>query len=220
MKEKILGFLLLSLCCLPLLADDISGVVMKKGKPKKGITVWLKKADLVMETDKDGRFFFNNAFDGDTLQITAGAKIDAKIVVRDWRQINVNLEKNNYTVNDGKSENTYEYIYLPSIKGGDGVTHEMIMRSGLRSIPEIIRNYISGVVVVSDGGSSKVQVRGISSVNSGTDPLVVVDGVALDGVDLDTLMPVEEIASLKVIKDGSGYGVRGANGVIEIITIK
>ena len=220
MKKKLLGWILVSLICLPIMADDISGIIMKNGKPKKGITVWMKKADQAMETDKDGKFFFSNVFDGDTLQITASAKSDAKILLRDWRQITINLEKKNYTVNDGKSENTYEYIILPPIKAEDGVTHEMIMRSGLRTIPDIIRNYVSGVVVTSDGGSSKVQIHGISSVNSGTDPLVVLDGVALQGVDLDTLIPVEEIASLKVIKDGSGYGVRGANGVIEIITLK
>ena len=205
MKRTLLGWALVSLMCLPLMADDISGIILKNGKPKKGITVWMKKADQAVETDKDGKFFFSNVFDGDTLQITASAKSDAKILLRDWRKITVNLEKN---------------IMLPPMKVGDGVTHEMIMRSGLRSIPDIIRSYVSGVVVTSDGGSSKVQIHGISSVNSGTDPLVVLDGVALQGVDLDTLMPVEEIASLKVIKDGSGYGVRGANGVIEITTLK
>ena len=220
MKRTLLGWALVSLMCLPLMADDISGVILKNGKPKKGITVWMKKADQAVETDKDGKFFFSNVFDGDTLQITASAKSDAKILLRDWRKITVNLEKKNYTVNDGNSEISYDYIMLPPMKVGDGVTHEMIMRSGLRTIPDIIRNYISGVVVTSDGGSSKVQIHGISSVNSGTDPLVVLDGVALQGVDLDTLMPVEEIASLKVIKDGSGYGVRGANGVIEITTLK
>lgn len=220
MKKKLLGWILVSLICIPIMADDISGIIMKNGKPKKGITVWMKKADQAMETDKDGKFFFSNVFDGDTLQITASAKSDAKILLHDWRQITINLEKKNYTVNDGNSEISYDYIMLPPMKVGDGVTHEMIMRSGLRSIPDIIRSYVSGVVVTSDGGSSKVQIHGISSVNSGTDPLVVLDGVALQGVDLDTLMPVEEIASLKVIKDGSGYGVRGANGVIEITTLK
>lgn len=220
MKEKLLALAFVALWCLPSMADDISGVVLKDGKPKKGITVWLKKADKAVVTDKEGKFFFSDAFAGDTLQITASAKADAKIALGDWQQITVNLGKKSFTVNDGRSEQNYEYSMLPPTKGSDGITHEMIMRSGIHTIPELIRNYVSGVVVTTDGGSSKVQIRGISSVNSGTDPLVVVDGMALDGVDLDTLMPVEEIASLKVIKEGSAYGVRGANGVIEITTIK
>jgi len=32
-------------------------------------------------------------------------------------------------------------------------------------------------------------------------------------------MPVETIKTIKINKDGSGWGVRGANGVIEITTI-
>ncbi|MBO6254297.1 MAG: TonB-dependent receptor plug domain-containing protein, partial [Bacteroidaceae bacterium] len=184
MKKRLLGWIMLSLMCLSSMADDISGVILKNGKPKKGITVWMKKADKAVETDKEGKFFFTNVYEGDTLQITVSAKSDAKILLRDWRQITVNLEKKKYTVNDGKSENTYEYVVLFPLRVGDGVTHEMIMRSGLRTIPDLIRNYISGVVVTSDGGSSKVQIHGISSVNSGTDPLVVLDGVALQGVDL------------------------------------
>ena len=220
MVRRLLGMVLLVLMALPSTAQEISGVVLKNGKPKKGITVWLKKADKAVETDKEGRFSFNEAYRGDTLQIAATAKSDAKIILTDWKEITINLDKKNYTFNDGKGEAIGEYIVLPAMKPGEGVTHEMIMRSGLRTVPDIIRNYISGVVVLSDGGSSKVQIHGINSVNSGTDPLVVLDGVALQGVDLDTLLPVETIASLKVIKDGSGYGVRGANGVIEIETIK
>lgn len=220
MGKKLLCWVLLSLMCLPSMADDISGIILKNGKPKKGVNVWLKKADKAVLTDKDGRFAFSEAYANDTLVITATARADAKVVLNSWKEVTVNLGKKDFTVNFGNEEFRFDYTLLPATKTGDGVTHEMIMRSGLRTIPDIIRNYISGVVVVSDGGSSKVQVRGISSVNSGTDPLVVLDGVSLQGVDLDTLMPVEEIATLKVIKDGAEYGVRGANGVIEITTIK
>ena len=95
MKKRLLGWIMLSLMCLSSMADDISGVILKNGKPKKGITVWMKKADKAVETDKEGRFFFTNVFEGDTLQITVSAKSDAKILLRDWRQITVNLEKKN-----------------------------------------------------------------------------------------------------------------------------
>lgn len=43
--------------CLSSMADDISGVILKNGKPKKGITVWMKKADKAVETDKEGFSF-------------------------------------------------------------------------------------------------------------------------------------------------------------------
>ena len=220
MIRKLVGLVFVLLATLPSAAQEISGVVLKNGKPKKGITVWLKKADKAMETDKDGRFAFTEAYRGDTLQITATAKSDAKIVVADWKEITVNLEKKNYTFNDGTKELTAEYVVLPAMTPGEGVTHEMIMRSGLHTIPDIIRSYVSGVVVLSDGGNTKVRVHGINSINSDNDPLVVLDGVDVPGADLETLVPVENISSIKVVKDGAGYGVRGANGVIIIETIK
>ena len=48
----------------------------------------------------------------------------------------------------------------------------------------------------------------------------MVDGVAMQGTDIDAIVPVETVESIEVLKDGGGYGVRGANGVIVITTIK
>ena len=202
------------------MADDISGVILKNGKPRKGINVWLKKADRAMETDKEGKFFFGDVAEDDTLQITAATRADAKFPVGNWKDIIVELAKKDFVVSDGTKEQRFPYTMMPLPKPSDGVTHEMIMRSGQRSIADILRNYMTGVLVSTDGGTTKVLVHGISSINSSTEPLVVLDGMALQGVDIETLVPVEEIAVIRVIKDGSGWGVRGANGVIEITTLK
>ena len=64
---------------------------------------------------------------------------------------------------------------------------------------------------------SSVVVRGISTLNSSTVPLVIVDGVEVN--DLDAVSPYD-VYSVSVLKDASTsiYGVRGANGVILITT--
>src|SRR5690606_8404453 len=67
---------------------------------------------------------------------------------------------------------------------------------------------------------SSLQVRGVASVNAGTGPLIVVDGVP--GRDLNAI-PKDEIESITVLKDGASssiYGARGANGVILVTTKK
>jgi hypothetical protein len=221
MKEKLLGLVLVSLICLPSMADNLSGVILKNGKPKKGITVWLKGADFRVETDKEGRFKFFKVSPDDTLQVTVSMRLDAKFAVGDKKDITVNLGKNSCVLNDGNSEQeiTYNHAMLSS-SSSDGVTHEMIMRSGMKTVTDILRNFMTGVIVTTDAtGNSKVMIRGISSINSSTEPLVVINGAEYNGGDLDNLMPVETIAVIKVNKDGSGWGVRGANGVIEITTI-
>lgn len=82
-----------------------------------------------------------------------------------------------------------------------------------------IYDYINGRVpgvIVKPGGS--IQIRGISSVNSSTEPLILVDGVEVR--DLSNINPMD-VESIDVLKDASAsiYGVRGANGVI-IVKLK
>lgn len=81
---------------------------------------------------------------------------------------------------------------------------------------------IAGVIAYKPSGepgydSSSFWIRGISSYQGVTSPLVLVDGIERTLDDLD----VEQIESFSVLKDASAsamYGVRGANGVIVITT--
>ena len=66
-----------------------------------------------------------------------------------------------------------------------------------------------------------IRVRGISSINAGNDPLIIVDGAPYDG-DLNNISN-QDIESMSVLKDAASnalYGARGANGVIIITTKK
>jgi TonB-dependent SusC/RagA subfamily outer membrane receptor len=79
----------------------------------------------------------------------------------------------------------------------------------------------SGVVVGNDnspGGTPKVRIRGITSINSNSNPLYIVDDVPI--TNINSINP-DDIASVEVLKDPSStamYGVRGANGVVIIKT--
>jgi len=63
----------------------------------------------------------------------------------------------------------------------------------------------------------RIIIRGIGSINSSNDPLILVDGSEI--TDLSTINP-NDVKSVDVLKDASSsiYGVRGANGVILITT--
>ena len=87
--------------------------------------------------------------------------------------------------------------------------------SGYTDIYDYIRGRIPGVVV----NGKNITIRGINSINSSTEPLILVDGVEVS--DLSTISP-EMVDSLEVLKDASStslYGIRGANGVI-LITLR
>jgi len=98
---------------------------------------------------------------------------------------------------------------------------------------DMMTGKIAGVNVISGGGtpggSATIRIRGGSSLNASNDPLIVIDGLALDndgikGVAnmLSTVNP-NDIESFTVLKDASAtaiYGSRASNGVIIITTKK
>lgn len=62
--------------------------------------------------------------------------------------------------------------------------------------------------------------RGPSSIIGSNSPLFVVDGVVIESLEeVDRLVPVETIEKLVLNKEGTGWGARGGNGVIEITTL-
>ncbi|PQA97589.1 iron complex outermembrane recepter protein [Chryseobacterium piscicola] len=89
----------------------------------------------------------------------------------------------------------------------------------------LINGRAAGVVITQSGtpGSEPViRVRGGSSLNASNEPLLVVDGLPLDGVSLSTINP-NDIESFSILKDAAStaiYGSRGSNGVLLITTKK
>ncbi len=88
-------------------------------------------------------------------------------------------------------------------------------------ITKALAGELAGVQVANTTGQpgqqSSVRLRGVTSINAGTNPLYVVDGVPYDG-DINKLDP-SKIKSTTVLKDETAtalYGSRGANGVIFI----
>jgi TonB-dependent SusC/RagA subfamily outer membrane receptor len=82
------------------------------------------------------------------------------------------------------------------------------------NIYDMIRGKVPGVDVV----GNSITIRGVGSLNLSSDPLFVVDGVAVSSID--NINP-REVKSITVLKGASAaiYGNRGANGVILITLI-
>lgn len=80
---------------------------------------------------------------------------------------------------------------------------------------------VPGVVVSGSGVNAVVTIRGMASVNSSNEPLFVVDGQQVGNgyASVVDMVNVNDIKSVRVLKDPGEtgiYGARGANGVIEI----
>jgi TonB-dependent starch-binding outer membrane protein SusC len=120
----------------------------------------------------------------------------------------------------GSSRRATETAPEPS---GD-VTSEDISRAPGQSIEEHLRGKVAGVTVTrtAEGGIA-VRIRGATSIYGSSEPLYVLDGVAITPGPGGALTGIDpyDIESIKVLKDPADtamYGMRGANGVIVITT--
>lgn len=91
--------------------------------------------------------------------------------------------------------------------------HSISLVEHLRRLP--------GVLVSGSGSNARITIRGINSFTMQSEPLFVVNGQPLAGglSAAIAVVPVESIKSIRVLKNAEEigfYGVRGANGVIEI----
>lgn len=103
------------------------------------------------------------------------------------------------------------------------VGSEKLSQSQVTSVTEALSGAVPGVTMTSSNGApgatSSIKIRGISSINAGNDPLIIVDGAPYSG-DLNNINP-NDVESMTVLKDAASsalYGARGANGVIIITT--
>lgn len=99
----------------------------------------------------------------------------------------------------------------------------------LESVPaagfdQALQGSTTGLTVMSSSGEpskpASFTIRGTNSINSGTSPLFILDGVPISSADFNTINP-GDIASISVLKDASStsiYGARAANGVVVITT--
>lgn len=93
------------------------------------------------------------------------------------------------------------------------------------SVLSALQGTVAGVNVISTGGmpgdNPSIYIRGISSINASTQPLIIVDGSPYGG-NINSI-PQDQVESMSVLKDASAtalYGSRAANGVIIITTKK
>ena len=105
------------------------------------------------------------------------------------------------------------------------IDSEQLSMSQVTSVTNALAGSVPGLQLSSDdgapGATSKIKIRGFSSLNAGNDPLIILDGAPYSG-NLSNLNP-NDVESMTVLKDAASnalYGARGANGVIMITTKK
>ena len=232
--KKVIGLLglLALLLCQAIQAQELTGTILKDGKPQKNVKVWLKHNRGTAKTDKEGHFWLPRVLPTDTLVMGVSTKYDAQLLVGEHKDIIVNLEDDGFTVSGGLEEVTVtapsskrtEYTSVITLKKMQVVNHDMIMRESIKSVFEAVRRIVPGAKIETDPITFKKHftiVRGRNSFRVPGPPLFIIDGIPYNnGNDIEDFLAIEDVAEVSVDRDGSGYGARGANGVVIIRTMK
>lgn len=191
------------------------------GLPIIGASIVVKGTTVGTVTDIDGAFTLDVPNSAKTLEIKfVGMKAQLVDVKPNLKII---LESENQVL-DEVMVVAYGTAKKSSFTGAAStVRGETIQKMQVSDISKSLEGAIAGVQTSSDSGtpgsSASIRIRGIGSISSSQEPLIVVDGVPYEG-SLNSISP-QDIESLTVLKDAAAnsmYGARGSNGVIIVTT--
>ena len=204
----------------------VSGVVTsaEDGLPMMGAGVVAGLGNGVI-TNLDGEYEIMVA-PGTELTFSSIGFDDVKVVVPEVEHFvfDVRMETESMTLDD-----VVVVAYGVRKKGTVAGSVSTVKSDKLENTPtaafdQALQGQVAGLTVLSNSGepsaSATLKIRGTNSINSGTSPLYILDGVEISASDFNTINPAD-IESMSVLKDASStsiYGARAANGVIVITT--
>ena len=210
------------LCCLDLSAQkrDVPGTVVdESGKPVKDVRICIANTKIVEKTNKKGEFRLKDVLSTDSLIVYLKGNQGAKFLLGDTEQLHLQVKVDALAIEgsgSSVSSVSLETMLFKRYGSGNSVTWQMIERNNYLSIKDAIRAFIPGFST--SGGSASI--RGSNTLNLSTEPLVLLDGRETTLAEADQTCNMQDVELIEVIKDGLGYGAKGANGVIIIQTKK
>ena len=220
----------------------VTGTVEDALGPVAGASVVIKGTTNGTMTDMDGNFTLDGVKNGDIIQISFIGYATQEIPYAGQASLSVHLEEDTQKLDEvvvtalGMKRDKKALGYaMQELKGDE------LLSAREPNLANSLSGKVSGLQIVRSsngvGGSSKIVLRGNSSLTGSNQPLIVVDGTPMDnftgGVDdvwgnsgadmgngLSDINP-EDIESMTVLKGASAaalYGSRAGNGVILITT--
>jgi len=201
-----------------------SGVIKSAdGVPLSGANVIQKDGKAATITNQDGLFSLKIK-SGSVLVITytgyerkelaGGQNMDISLVSKPGilEDVQVIVDKGY-----GKSKRLAVSSSIASVSGKE------IQNQVGYNLGTLLQGKATGVQVTNTGGGyPKILIRGFTTLNASTDPLIILDGINLGRANLNLINP-NDIETIDILKDGAAasiYGADASGGVIVITTKK
>lgn len=213
--------------------ETISGrVISDAGEPLEAASVRTADLTAVAQTDRQGFFELRG--------VPPDAVIQFSMLGYQPQEFRIDQVPNPVVMQPAVSQldavivTGYGTQQRRSITGAiASVTGEAIENMPIQSLDKAIQGRAAGVLVQTStgvpGGAVRVNIRGIGSINAGTEPMYIVDGVQLNSdapsgrTSTNALAYINpnDIESIEILKDAAAaaiYGAQAANGVVLITT--
>ncbi|MBR5119186.1 MAG: TonB-dependent receptor [Muribaculaceae bacterium] len=200
------------------------------GEPVIGATITVVGTTNTVATDFDGNF---------TIVAPKGAQLQVSSIGLQTQTVTAAPNLVIELLDDSQVLESVVVIGYGTVKKSDLTGSVTALRPDAKnkgvvvSAQDMLNGKVAGVSVTSGdgapGGSATIRIRGGSSLNASNNPLIVIDGIAMDNNGISgvsnplSLVNPQDIESFNVLKDASAtaiYGSRGSNGVIIITTKK
>jgi TonB-linked SusC/RagA family outer membrane protein len=203
----------------------VTGKVMDEaGKPLEAVTISIKGAAANAISKADGSFSIGVEPNG-TLVFSAVGFATQEVEVNGKKVVNVSLKSSSSLLED------VVVVGYGTRKKGDvtgsiaSIGGDALRQVQTTNLSQALQGRLAGVVATPNtfrpGAGSTIRIRGNRSLNASNEPLYVVDGFPVS-YTIDDINPAD-IETVDILKDAAAtavYGVRGANGVIQITTKK
>jgi TonB-dependent SusC/RagA subfamily outer membrane receptor len=225
-KLLLIGFLLSSSFTM-FAQQTLKGVVKERssGEVLPGVSIVIKGTTRGAETDFNGNFTIEKVKTGDILVFRYLGYAKKEILIANNFNLTIELEES--------LEQLQEIVIVgygtTTVKDATGsveaITAKDFTKGNIVTPENLLSGRVAGVNITTSGApgsGSEIRIRGGSSLNASNNPLIVIDGLPLSGINLSSINP-NDIESFSILKDASAtaiYGSRGANGVIIISTKK
>jgi TonB-linked SusC/RagA family outer membrane protein len=199
-------------------------VIDRNGESLPGVTITIFGSTRGVMTDESGSFEMDNVAVGSKLtaafigmqnrEFTFDGKVGLIVVMEE----NVNELDEVTVVAFGKQKKESVLAAVTTVRPGE-------LKMPTSNLSTALAGRISGLISYQMSGEPGMDdanffVRGVTSLQYASGPLILIDGVEMSSSDLARMQP-DDIASFSIMKDATAtalYGARGANGVVAITT--
>lgn len=192
-----------------------------KGNPVSGATITNLKTQKSAQSDAKGGFQLQASV-GDQLRITYVGFKQLQVQVAQLNGQVLKLEGSENTLEEVTVSIGYQKIRKSDVTGAIASVKADELNLSAPKLSQALVGKVAGVQVSQTSGApydgTKIRVRGIGSINAGSDPLYVIDGYPA-GNNLN--INPNDIESIDILKDAASaaiYGSRAAGGVVLITT--